>query len=135
MEGFLAVYFSMRKPTAEDRHGARPPAVRMATFAYIGDGFRARGGRIVAGAGRVFWGSRRRRGRAVMAHSAPRQREERRRTAGAKPSRALLPLSAAAGLPSLLLVGTSHCNAPPARAKRAVRRRESVSGARRRALD
>ena len=132
MEGFLAVYFSMRKPTAELRQGARPPAVRMATFAYMGDGFRAPGG---VGWGRGALGSRRRRGRAVMAHSAPRQHEERRRTAGAKPSRALLPLSAAAGLPSLLLVGTSHCNAPPARAKRAARRRESVSGARRRALD
>ena len=31
--GFLAVYFSIRKPTEEERHGARPPAVRMATFA------------------------------------------------------------------------------------------------------
>ena len=41
------MYFSMRNPTAEDRHGARPPAVRMATFAYgmhsLGS-FRARGG-------------------------------------------------------------------------------------------
>ena len=34
IDGFLAVYFSMRNPTAEDRQGARPPAVRMATFAY-----------------------------------------------------------------------------------------------------
>ena len=32
--GFRAVYFSMRKPTEELRHGARPPAVRIATFAY-----------------------------------------------------------------------------------------------------
>ena len=43
IDGFLAVYFSMRKPTAEDRHGARPPAVRMATFAYIGVGWRVCG--------------------------------------------------------------------------------------------
>ena len=47
IDGFLAVYFSMRKPTAELRQGARPPAVRMATFAYgmhsLGS-FRARGG-------------------------------------------------------------------------------------------
>ena len=34
IDGFLAVYFSMRNPTAELRQGARPPAVRMATFAY-----------------------------------------------------------------------------------------------------
>ena len=33
MLGFRAVYFSIRKPTEEERHGARPPAVRMATFA------------------------------------------------------------------------------------------------------
>ena len=32
--GFLAVYFSIRKPTEDERHGARPPAVRIATFAY-----------------------------------------------------------------------------------------------------
>ena len=42
--GFRAVYFSIRKPTEDERHGARPPAVRIATFAYMGDGFRARGG-------------------------------------------------------------------------------------------
>ena len=45
--GFRAVYFSMRKPTEDERHGARPPAVRIATFAYgihsLGS-FRARGG-------------------------------------------------------------------------------------------
>ena len=34
MLGFLAVYFSMRKPTEDERHGARPPAVKIATFAY-----------------------------------------------------------------------------------------------------
>ncbi len=33
MLGFRAVYFSIRKPTEDERHGARPPAVRMATFA------------------------------------------------------------------------------------------------------
>ena len=38
------MYFSIRKPTEDERHGARPPAVNIATFAYIGDGFRARGG-------------------------------------------------------------------------------------------
>ena len=43
IDGFLAVYFSMRKPTAEDRHGARPPAVRMATFAYGSRGLARRG--------------------------------------------------------------------------------------------
>ena len=43
IDGFLAVYFSMRKPTAEDRHGARPPAVRMATFAYDLMGLARRG--------------------------------------------------------------------------------------------
>ena len=32
--GFLAVYFSIRKPTEDERQGARPPAVRIATFAY-----------------------------------------------------------------------------------------------------
>ena len=34
MLGFRAVYFSIRKPTEDERHGARPPAVRIATFAY-----------------------------------------------------------------------------------------------------
>ena len=47
MLGFLAVYFSIRKPTEDERHGARPPAVKIATFAYgmhsLGS-FRARGG-------------------------------------------------------------------------------------------
>ena len=64
--GFLAVYFSIRKPTEDERHGARPPAVRIATFAYIGDGFRARGGgRVGSGA----LGSRRRRdGADLQAH-------------------------------------------------------------------
>jgi len=45
--GFRAVYFSIRKPTDDERHGARPPAVRMATFAYGMHGLgscRARGG-------------------------------------------------------------------------------------------
>ena len=36
--GFLAVYFSIRKPTEDERHGARPPAVNIATFAYMGGG-------------------------------------------------------------------------------------------------
>jgi len=36
MDGSRAVYFSMRKPTDEERHGARPPAVRMATLALLG---------------------------------------------------------------------------------------------------
>ena len=31
--GFRAVYFSIRKPTEDERHGARPPAVKIATFA------------------------------------------------------------------------------------------------------
>ena len=42
------MYFSIRKPTEDERHGARPPAVKMATFAYGGmhglGSFRARGG-------------------------------------------------------------------------------------------
>ena len=63
--GFRAVYFSIRKPTLDERQGARPPAVRMATFAYIGDGFRARGG---VGWGRVLWG----RGGGVMPQIWPR---------------------------------------------------------------
>ena len=46
MLGFRAVYFSIRKPTEDERHGARPPAVKIATFAYgmhsLGS-FRARG--------------------------------------------------------------------------------------------
>ena len=70
IDGFLAVYFSMRKPTAEDRHGARPPAVRMATFAYgmhsLGS-FRARGGVEYRVCGRCAARPRRRRGRAAMA--------------------------------------------------------------------
>ena len=44
IDGFLAVYFSIRKPTEDERQGARPPAVRMATFAYDLMGLRARGG-------------------------------------------------------------------------------------------
>ena len=28
------MYFSIRKPTEDERQGARPPAVRIATFAY-----------------------------------------------------------------------------------------------------
>ena len=28
------MYFSIRKPTEDERHGARPPAVNIATFAY-----------------------------------------------------------------------------------------------------
>ena len=59
------MYFSIRKPTLDERQGARPPAVRMATFAYIGDGFRARGG---VGWGRVLWG----RGGGVMPQIWPR---------------------------------------------------------------
>ena len=46
MLGFLAVYFSIRKPTEDERHGARPPAVKIATFAYGGRGLaRVRVGR------------------------------------------------------------------------------------------
>ena len=41
--GFRAVYFSIRKPTEDERHGARPPAVRMATFAYGSRGLARRG--------------------------------------------------------------------------------------------
>ena len=55
MLGFRAVYFSIRKPTEEERHGARPPAVKIATFAY---GWR---GLARVGAGR---GGDRRSGRA-----------------------------------------------------------------------
>ena len=65
IDGLRAVYFSIRKPTEDERHGARPPAVRIATFAYIGDGFRARGG---VGWGRVLWG----RGGGVMPQIWPR---------------------------------------------------------------
>jgi len=60
------VYFSMRKPTAELRQGARPPAVRMATFAYgmhsFGS-FCARGGVGYRVCGRCAARPRRRRGR------------------------------------------------------------------------
>ena len=41
--GFRAVYFSIRKPTEEERHGARPPAVKIATFAYDLMGLARRG--------------------------------------------------------------------------------------------
>ena len=34
IDEFRAVYFSIRKPTEDERHGARPPAVKIATFAY-----------------------------------------------------------------------------------------------------
>ena len=51
MLGFRAVYFSIRKPTEDERHGARPPAVRMATFACGG----VRGSCARAGA---VWGAR-----------------------------------------------------------------------------
>mgnify|MGYP004384494129 CR=1 FL=1 len=70
MEGFLAVYFSIRKPTEDERQGARPPAVRIATFAYgmhsLGS-FRARGGVGYRVCGRCAARPRRRRGRAAMA--------------------------------------------------------------------
>jgi len=53
--GFLAVYFSIRNPTEDERHGARPPAVRMATFAYgsrgLARGGAGRGGERRGGAG------------------------------------------------------------------------------------
>ena len=37
------MYFSIRKPTEDERHGARPPAVKMATFAYDLMGLARRG--------------------------------------------------------------------------------------------
>ena len=59
IDGFLAVYFSMRKPTAELRQGARPPAVRMATFAYGSRGLArmgvGRGGERRGGAMAQIW--------------------------------------------------------------------------------
>ena len=35
MEGSLLVYSSMRKPSADDRHGASPPAVSTPTFGIV----------------------------------------------------------------------------------------------------
>ena len=43
IDGFRAVYFSIRKPTEDERHGARPPAVKIATFAYGWRGLARRG--------------------------------------------------------------------------------------------
>ena len=64
------MYFSIRKPTEDERHGARPPAVKIATFAYgmhsLGS-FRARGGVEYRVCGRCAARPRRRRGRAAMA--------------------------------------------------------------------
>ena len=43
IDGFRAVYFSIRKPTEDERQGARPPAVNIATFAYDLMGLARRG--------------------------------------------------------------------------------------------
>ena len=69
--GFRAVYFSIRKPTEDERHGARPPAVKMATFAYGSRGL------FVCGRGEG-WGSRRRRDGADLAAHLPAFRRKRK---------------------------------------------------------
>ena len=60
------MYFSIRKPTEDERHGARPPAVKIATFAYdlIWFGLVSRARDRVCG--RCAARPRRRRGRAVI---------------------------------------------------------------------